>query len=417
MPDVKVAGLGLAFRRSAFGRLWAAGLVSEVGDVMAWVALPWFVLQVSGSASAAAGVLLALELPAVATGAFLGSLADRLQPRLVMTADNVLRAVVFVAFPTLYAWEALPLWLIIGLAAAAGALEPATRVGGRVMLPELVGDEELDTANTLVSLAASLAVVVGPALAGALIAVVGGPVVLLVDAASFVLMAAVSASLPRLPRSAMPPSSSLAERFGWRQLWSSRIVRATTLLSLVFFFSYGPLEAAMPAYSARVLEAGPQGFGLLWTALGVGMLVGTSLSRFLSRRVPVGRALPAIAALWGVSLLPLVGIRQIGWAAAFLALGGLVWGPYTPLETTLLQRRVPRGQLGRVFGARSTLLISGAPLGIALGGAMLTFLPSTALIAMSGLACTAVGVAGLYSKTLRSAGRQDGGPASASEEA
>jgi len=421
MRIVTDGALALTFRRATFGRYWVAGLASEVGDAMAWIAmawiaLPWFVLQTSGSASAAAAVLLALELPAVATGALLGSLSDQLQPRVVMAVDNAVRALVFIAIPVLYTVAALPLALLIGLAALAGALEPATRVGGRVMLPDLVADDELDAANTLVSLAVSLAVVAGPALAGVLIATLGGPAVLLFDAASFVLMAVVASTLPRLPRSAMPQPPTLAERFGWRQLWSSRIVRATTLLSLVFFFSYGPLEAAMPAYSARVLGAGSQAFGLLWSALGVGMLVGTSLSRFLARRVPVGRALPAIAALWGVCLLPLIGIRQVPLAAAFLALGGLVWGPYTPLETTLLQRSVPRGELGRVFGARSTLLTSAAPLGIALGGAMLAFVPPTALIALSGMACVAVGAAGLNSKTLRSAGWRGSSRVTAGEE-
>lgn len=410
MARLLPGALELVFQRPTFGRFWAAGMASEVGDVMAWVALPWFVLTSSGSAPAAAAVLLAMELPAVASSALLGSLADRWQPRRLMAVDNVARALVFVAIPVLYAMGALPLWLLLTLAAVAGALEPATRVGSRVMLPELVADADLDAANTLVSVAASLAVVVGPVLAGVLVAALGGPAVLLFDAASFVLMAAVAWSLPPIPRSAPAPAPSLWERLGWRQVWSSRIVRATTLLSLVFFFSYGPLEAAMPAYSSRVLGAEAQGFGLLWTALGVGMLIGTSFSRPLARRVRVGTALPAIATLWGLCLLPLVGIRQLPWAALFLALGGLVWGPYTPLETTLLQRSVPRDQLGRVFGARSTLLIGGAPLGIALGGAMLAFLPSTALIALSGAACVAVGLVGLQSRALRSAGQRRGGP-------
>ncbi len=400
-------GPDLVRRRPAFGRFWAASLASEAGDAMAWIALPWFVLQASGSAPAAAGVLLALQLPAVASGALLGSLSDRLQPRVLMAADNALRALVFVAIPVLLAAHALPMWLLFVLAAAAGTLEPATRIGGRVMLPELVADRELGTANTLVSLGVSLSVVMGPALAGVLIVALGGAAVLLIDAASFVLMAAVAWSLPRLPRASLAAAPSLAERLGWRQLWSPGIVRATTLLSLVFFFSYGPLEAAMPAYSARVLGSGSRGFGLAWAALGVGMVVGTSLSEFLARRVRVGLVLPVIAILWGACLLPLVVVRQLGWAAVFLALGGLVWGPYTPLETTLLQRSVPREQLGRVFGARSTLLASGAPLGIAVGGAMLAALPSTALIALSGVACVAVGAVGLWSRALAGAGLPD----------
>jgi hypothetical protein len=78
-----------------------------------------------------------------------------------------------------------------------------------------------------------------------------------------------------------------------------------------------------------------------------------------------------------------------------------MWGPYTPMETTLLQRTMPKEQLGRAFGARSTLLTSGVPLGFGVGGVLLAFVPSTVLIALSGLTCVLVGVDGLASPTLR----------------
>jgi len=71
------------------------------------------------------------------------------------------------------------------------------------------------------------------------------------------------------------------------------------------------------------------------------------------------------------------------------------------METTLLQRNVPRAQLGRVFGARSTLLTGGSPLGLAIGGLMLAFVPSTSVIAFSAIACILVGLAGLASPAFR----------------
>ena len=78
-----------------------------------------------------------------------------------------------------------------------------------------------------------------------------------------------------------------------------------------------------------------------------------------------------------------------------------MWGPYTPMETTLLQRNVPKEQLGRVFGARSTLLTAGSPLGLAVGGILLAFVPATSVIAFSALACILVGLVGLLSPAFR----------------
>ena len=78
-----------------------------------------------------------------------------------------------------------------------------------------------------------------------------------------------------------------------------------------------------------------------------------------------------------------------------------MWGPYTPMETTLLQRQVPKAQLGRVFGARSTLLTGGSPFGLAVGGILLAFMPATGVIAISAIACIVVGAIGLVSPGFR----------------
>jgi predicted MFS family arabinose efflux permease len=225
--------------------------------------------------------------------------------------------------------------------------------------------------------------------------------VLLIDAGTFAVMALAAITLPILKRSKPPVQASLSERLGLRQLWQMKVVRYTTLLSLVFFFSYGPLEAALPLYSDAILQTDARGYGLLWSALAVGALIGTLSSTVLSKHLRLGVALPLIALLWGASLLPMVFINNLWLACAMLLLGGLMWGPYTPMETTLLQRNIPKAQLGRVFGARSTLLTGGSPLGLAIGGILLAFVPSTSVIALSAIACILVGLGGLVSPTFR----------------
>jgi MFS family permease len=391
----------LLSRYPALGRLWAGRLVSLFGDAFALIALPWFVLQVTGSGTATAAILLALQLPAIATSMGIGWLIDRFQPRTLIAIDNVLRALIIALIPVFYWLGLLELWMLFLLTVLAGMLEPATEVGSRTVLPELVEDRDLDAANMLWSFSMNLSLVIGPALAGVLVASFGGPSVLLVDAATFAVMAIMAITLPTLHRSRTLAEVPISRRLGLRQLWDMKVVRTTTLLSLVFFFSYGPLEAALPLYSDSVLQTGAQGYGLLWSALAVGALIGTLGSTTLSRRLRLGVALPLIALLWGASLLPLVFIDKLWLACGFLFLGGLMWGPYTPMETTLLQRNVPKAQRGRVFGARSTLLIGGSPLGLAVGGVLLAFVPPTAVIAFSAFACILVGFMGLASPTLR----------------
>jgi MFS family permease len=391
----------LLYRYPAFGRLWFGRLISLFGDTFTLIALPWFVLQVTGSGTATAGILLTLQLPAILTSLVIGSLVDRFQPWMIMAIDNGLRTLIVGLIPILHWLDLLELWLLFLLTFFAGMLVPATEVGSRSILPDLLEDKDLDDANMLWSFSINLSLVVGPAVAGLLIASFGGPSVLLIDAGTFAVMAMVAMLLPRLKRGQPQLQAALFERLGLRQLWELKVVRYTTLLSLVFFFSYGPLEAALPLYSEAVLQTDARGYGLLWSALAVGALIGTLSSTTLSRRLRLGVALPLIALLWGASLLPIAFIDDLWFACALLLLGGLMWGPYTPMETTLLQRNVPNAQLGRVFGARSTLLTGGSPLGLAVGGILLAFVPSTAVIALSAVACILVGFGGLVTPAFR----------------
>ncbi len=319
-----------------------------------------------------------------------------------MAVDNGLRALIVGLIPILYWLGLLELWLLFLLTFLVGLLVPATEVGSRSILPDLVDDKDLDDANMLWSFSINLSFIIGPAVAGVLVASFGGPSVLLIDAVTFAVMAFAAATLPILKRSEPQTEGPLSERLGLRQLWHMKVVRFTTLLSMVFFFSYGPLEAALPLYSDAILKTDARGYGLLWSALAVGALIGTLSSTMLSRRMRLGVALPLIALLWGASLLPMVFIDALWLACGFLFLGGVMWGPYTPMETTLLQRNVPKEQLGRVFGARSTLLNGGAPLGLAVGGILLAFVPPTGVIALSAVACILVGLGGLASPSFRS---------------
>lgn len=389
------------YRYPAFGRLWIGRLISLFGDALTLIALPWFVLQVTESGTATAGILLTLQLPAILTSTVIGSLIDYFQPRTIMTIDNGLRTLIVGLIPVLYWFGLLELWLLFLLTFLAGMLVPATEVGTRSILPELVEDKDLDAANMLWSFSINLSLVLGPMIAGLFVASFGGPSVLLIDAGTFAVMALVAITLPILKRSKLPVQASLSERLGLCQLWQMKVVRYITLLSLVFFFSYGPLEAALPLYSDAILQTDARGYGLLWSALAVGALIGTLSSTMLSKHLRLGVALPLIALLWGVSLLPMVFINNLWLACGLLLLGGLMWGPYTPMETTLLQRNVPKAQLGRVFGARSTLLTGGSPLGLAIGGILRAFVPSTSVIALSAVACIVVGLGGLISPAFR----------------
>jgi predicted MFS family arabinose efflux permease len=327
---------------------------------------------------------------------------DRYQPRLVMGLDNLIRAALIAAIPALFVLGSLQFWHILVLALLAGACSPATAAGVRSFVPHLVDDSALERANMLTATSQQFAYLAGPVAAGFTVAKLGAPYALFIDAGSFLLMGLLALSLPRIDReSPVAANASDGRWLGFGRLFEMRGVTAVTLLSLVFFFSYGPLEAALPVYSSQTLHANAEGYGLLWSGFGVGAFAGVlTLTRLASRWRP-SVALPLIAVLWGALLCPLFLIRQLPYAMLFLGLAGASWAPYTPMETTLLQRLVPPEVRGQVFGARHSLVATASPLGAAIGGALLGYISAPQLIAISGAACIIAGLGGLLSPTLR----------------
>lgn len=102
----------LLYRYPTYGRFWAGKLISLFGDSMTFIALPWFVLQTTGSGTATAGILLTFQLPAIVTGMVIGSFIDRYQPRTIIAIDNGLRALIVGFIPILYWLGGLELWLL-----------------------------------------------------------------------------------------------------------------------------------------------------------------------------------------------------------------------------------------------------------------------------------------------------------------
>src|SRR6266480_5275335 len=391
-------------RSPAILRLWLGLSISYVGDQFTTIALLWFVLQLTGSGVALSLVLLCFQLPAMLTGPLLGTVLDRWQPRLVMGIDNCTRALLIGAIPVLSWVGVLQLWQIYALALLAGALSPATGAGVRVILPHLVPEGSLERANALASTSLQFAFLVGPVLAGILVTHVGGAYALMMDAGSFLLMGLLVFSLPSGSRSG--PTSAPAMKTNWlggfALLLRTKELRLLTSLSVVFFFSYGPLEAALPLYSDRILHVGAQGYGLLWTGFGVGALVGAFCTGIVATRFRPGITQPLIAILWGGFLCPLMLFHSLPLALLCLALGACSWAPYVPIEASLLQRLIPPTMRGQVFGARLALTTAAAPLGTLMGGLLLQYLSPALVIGLSGIACMLAGGGGLLSPTMRS---------------
>ncbi len=385
--------LGLLRTHPALRRLFIGALISAVGDALTWTALTWHVVETTNSGAAVGWMLLAFALPTVLTGAPLGRLLDRLSPQKLMIADNLARAFITLLIPVLGVLGHLSLPVLYMLGAIEGALSPVTRAGLRMLVPRLVDDHELESANAVLGWTENLPLIVGAPLAGAIIGVWGALNALYLDAASFLVLAGMLASIKTASALVSGPEKSRS-RATSLVLLKYPSVAILTGMSAAFFFAYGPTEAALPLFVKNTHHAGALGLGIVWGAVGIGAALGSALVGPLSKVAKTGSALAGIALFWGV-FQGAFAFTHTTWAGALcFFLGGIAWGPYLVLESTFLQRNTPPEEHGAIFGAHTAALAPVVPLGTALGGLLLQKFTPAGVILGSAVASVLASVLG-----------------------
>lgn len=382
-------------RNRPFALLWTGSTLSAMGDAMTWVALVWIAFE-RGGAGLVSALVVVSTAPVIVGGFAMGLLLDRFDRRRVLTRVNLVLGLAVASVPV---WFALagppPTWLLFVVAGLYGFLKMANWAGIPSLIPALVGDDDLNTANAMESATFGIADVGGPAIAGALIALTGAYEVLALDAVSYLaFLACLTALRGRLPTSA-PPTALGARpslRPAFRFMWRTPAVRATTLMFMAFNVGEGMLLVLMPTFSRSVLGGNAATFGALLSVFSLSMLVGAVAIGAMTWRWPLGRSIALMQTLAGLSFLGLAAATSFPAAAVTLVLAGLFASPVTIWAQTIRMRLTPEEMRGRVFGVLRTLMQSTPPIGGALAGVLLAgptvavpVLVMTGLMALPGL--------------------------------
>ena len=291
----------------------------------------------------------------------------------------------------MWAWGELTPTAFVPLLAGSSLMAAWGNAGEYTMLSELGGPDGRLAMNSLAGAQVSFAVIVGPALAGLLIAAVGPGWLIALDAASFAVLGLLAWSTPTGAVTTEAVDTKAAES-GFRLLRRRRDLLSLTALTWVFFFLYGPVEAALPVYIARDLDADAALLGAYWTTFGVGALAATLIAGTLRNR-NIRRITLLIVAGWGACLVPFA-FAPVGITLACFAVGGLIYGPFIPLTYSLFQSATTTANLPGVLAARSALVMISTPLGTALGGPLVSSIGAAETLAASGVATLLLAVAG-----------------------
>lgn len=387
-----------------FGRVWTAATVSGFGSYVTGVALQvLLVVTLSASATELGIVGAAQWLPYLLFGLLAGVFIDRHRRRGLIAATDFGRGALLLAIPVLAALGLLRVWVVVVFLLPFGVLSLLGTAANQAYLPRLVPAADLTRANVALERSGIAAQTVGPAIAGGLVRLIGAPLAVLVDAASYLVSGALVASI-RTPEPVPDRAgrrrirTELAE--GLRFVYRHRTLAPYALGTHVWFVATAMASTLWAPYVLRQAGLGSVGLGVTLAVAGVGGVVGNTLGVRLGHRigaggtVVVGRWVSPLA--FGlVALVPPTG--ALGWVVALAgqALFGLGMGIDGPMESAYRQTVTPDALQGRMnatirslnWGLRTV----GAPLGGVLGdhlGYRPAFAVATAIYTAAALAMT-----------------------------
>ncbi|AUY48593.1 MFS transporter [Streptomyces sp. CB01881] len=388
--------------------------ISLTGTRVSAIALPWFVLATTGSATMTGVVAFVEMAPYVLVKALAGPVVDRLGPRVISWTTDAVSAVAAGLIPLLHGLGVLPFWLLLVMVGLVGAVRGPGDLAKEVMVPEAADRARvpLERATGLAGVTERLASTVGPAVGGGLIALLGPMAGLTVNAVAFALGSLViSLVLPRgMGRAAATPPPAEAgegeaqQQAGYWQMFREgfSFVRTEPLMLTVIvmigvtnLLDAGFMTVLVPVW-AQESGGGPAVIGLTGSVWGIAAVGGSLIAAAFAHRLPRRVVFFTGFLLCGAPrFLVLAMGAPMGVVLVVFAVGGFGSGFLNPILGAMLFERVPRHLLGRVGALGDSLAWAGIPLGGLLAGAAISLTGLIPVLLVSG---------GLYFATTTLAG-------------
>ena len=363
-----------------FRLLWVGQSISSLGDQFYLVALPWLILQLTGSSLKLGAVMLAATIPRVVFQLLGGAASDRIKPHKLMLVSNILRGVVCVILTGLVIQGWVRLWHLFVLAAAFGTVDAFFYPALRNFIPSVMRKDELPAANALLQGSNMLVKFLGPSLAGAVIAAVGVGSAFGLDTISFLIAAFCLILIQRKTRletvgadsqPAQQTNLLASIREGLAYSLRHPMIRSLIIIVAVIEFSFaGPFSVGLAALATDKFAGDSRTFGALLSSIGGGLLFGTMLAGWLKISKRLGAILIPLSLTLSLLLLLLGQVSNVIVACFLAAMMGLIGGYLQVLIAVWLQTKPDPQMRGRVF---SVVLLCGfglTPLSYPIAGAL-----------------------------------------------
>jgi MFS transporter, DHA3 family, macrolide efflux protein len=355
-----------------FRLVWWSQLLSQVADGVSKLALLWFVYSVTGSPLKTTIIGVLQTVPPILFSPLIGVFVDRFPKKAILIATDVARAILIGVIPCMISVERFTvesLYLLVFLYGIATAMFVPTLSSS---VPFMVSRPRFTAANALLQGTTSIGIIMGPALSGLGIAMSSSQEVLCLNAATYLASAVcllpirlASASKPSRPDN---PFKALLQDLveGMRYAFGHRSILLIILMASLYTFSAGAFTTLFPVFGKKLLDLGPVEIGLLWSWLGVGLLlVSIALMRLTAWEMR-GRiqAISLSGVIGGAALCGLVWTHGLLMATLLVAIIGIGLGMWTPIAWSLIQEISPAHMVGRVMAIYTAIATAASMLGM-----------------------------------------------------
>jgi MFS family permease len=360
--------------------------VSLIGTWMQNVAQGWLVLDLTNSPFYVGLVSALGSLGVLFLTIYAGVIVDRTNKHRLIIATQSLSMIPAFALAALVWSRSIAVWQVAALAAFLGVVNAFDIPARQAFIVELVGKDELVSAIALNSSAFNAARVVGPAVAGVLIGVLGVGVCFFLNGVSYLAVIGGLLAMRLPPYVAAPRTASVWA--GLREIVAfirgdRRVATVVVLMGVLSICGF-PYLVMMPVFARDVLHRGAAGYGVLMTAVGVGALIGALAVAVLDRRIPKGPTLVAAGVAFSTLLVAFALSRSFVLSVALLALTGGTMIVNNALANATIQTIVPDQLRGRVMGFYAFVFVGLAPIGSFAVGALAERVGTPAAVAVGG---------------------------------
>jgi MFS family permease len=419
-PPAAKSGRPSIFSNRDFLLLFGGSSISAIGDTFTLVALPWLVLKISHDPAAVGLVALLQALPRALFMFVGGAVVDRSSPRRILLISRAWNAAFVAALAILVVTGAIQMWEVYVISLGIGLSTAFVYPAGSAILPQLVEKQQLHAANGAIMGMRQVAMIVGPILAGILIAAgfntnsdvrladAGGiGMAFSIDAVSFI-FSLISLFLIRVHSDFHPPKVEghiLADVWkGLTGVWADTQLRAFILfVCIVSLFVGGPVQVGLPVLADERLNSA-KAFGILMTAYGLGMLAGNGLSMLVTKaaRGHLGLMILTLDTVAGLLFTAFADTHATWYGATLLFIIGSFAGIAQVALMSWIQQRVPQAMMGRTMSVLFFTFLGVGPISAAIAGVLLKFISLTELFAGAGCALSAIALLCMTRPSLRS---------------